>query len=595
MASIPKGFCARLAGWLGLLALCAPGAGWAAASIQGFVYADASLGSPIANVSISADGQNQLSHSNGSFTLHFPQRKPGDTVRLVAQRSGLEVVNRYALEHTLSANPAERTVEIVMATAAQRDAMAVRFFGLKGSTTVEQQYQTKLATLEGHNAATAQERARLLEERDSALKQVQELARQLATRTPSDDSPAYNQAIQLFLAGRIDPALEVLSEEQLQKDGENAQARLQKAVDGWLLRGKLLGIKLDFDGAARAFDKATVLAPLDAHAWFELAYFHSALHHGPQARQGYDTALALARASALKDPQAYLPTVANILNNLGILHSDENRMPEALTAYEEALGIRRNLAHIQPDVYRPEVATTLNNLGILHRHEHRVPQARAAYGEALAIYRELALKEPDAYLPDTAMALNNLGVLDRNENRVPEARQAFDEALRINRSLAQKNPDAFLPNIAGILNNLGILYSNDNRTPEALTTTNEALGIYRTLALKNPDAYLPYVATLLNNLGVLYGEEKSLPQAHTAFGEALTIRRSLALKNPDAYLPQVASTLNNLGLLHRRANRIPEARTALGEAVAILTPFAPRSAKLQQDLERAQRNLQKLD
>ncbi|BDT67713.1 hypothetical protein os1_18910 [Comamonadaceae bacterium OS-1] len=598
MASMRKDCCARLAAWLGcvgLLALCVPVAGWAAASIQGFVYADVSLGSPIANVSISAEGQNRLSNSNGSFTLSFPQRKPGDTVRLVAQRSGLEVVNRYALEHTLSANPADRTVEIVMATSAQREEMAVRYFGLKGSKTVELQYQAKLAVLVGQNTATAQERARLQEERDSALKQVQELARQLATRTPSDDSPAYNQAIQLFLAGRIDPALEILSEEQLQKDGEKALAKLQKTIDGWLLRGKLLAIKLDLDGAARAYDKATALAPQDPNVWFQFAFFHKSQNHWSEARQGYDTALKLYRALALKDPDLYLPEVASILNNLGNLHSDENHMPEARIAYDEALKLNRELALKSPDLYLHYVAITLNNLGALYIEEDLLTEAHSAYDEALKIRRTLALKNPDVYLPDVASSLNNLGILYGSENHMPEAHTAYDEALKLYRELALKNPDVHLPLVATTLNNLGVLHNDESHMPEALTAFEEALTIRRTLALKNPDLYLPYVGNTLNNLGNLHSDEHRLPEARAAYDEALKLHRALAQKNPDVYLPKVANTLNNLGVLYRAQNDIPGARAAYEEALKILTPFAQRSATLRQDLERVQHNLNELN
>ena len=76
-----------------------------------------------------------------------------------------------------------------------------------------------------------------------------------------------------------------------------------------------------------------------------------------------------------------------------VLNSDQNRMEETRKEHEEALKTYRELAEKEPDTYLPEVAQTLNDLGIVDSAQNRVEEARKAFAEALKIYRELAQKK----------------------------------------------------------------------------------------------------------------------------------------------------------------------------------------------------------
>jgi Tfp pilus assembly protein PilF len=80
---------------------------------------------------------------------------------------------------------------------------------------------------------------------------------------------------------------------------------------------------------------------------------------------------------------------------------------------EEALAIRRALAVQNPDAYRPDAADTLNNLGVLSRDENRKAEARKDFEEALAIYREFAARASATYQPRIQRVERNLRDLDR--------------------------------------------------------------------------------------------------------------------------------------------------------------------------------------
>jgi len=95
-----------------------------------------------------------------------------------------------------------------------------------------------------------------------------------------------------------------------------------------------------------------------------------------------------------------------------VLNSDQNRMEETRKEHKEALKTYRELAQKEPETYLPEVAQTLNDLGIVDSAQNRPEEARKAFAEALKIYRELAQKRPGTYLPYVATTLKNLGTID---------------------------------------------------------------------------------------------------------------------------------------------------------------------------------------
>lgn len=307
--------------------------------------------------------------------------------------------------------------------------------------------------------------------REQARAEAEEWLRQLAAESLGTTSRSYQEALRLYRDSQQDAALERLGENSLQADLATSRQRLEDAGQGWLLRGKILALRLDFAGADRAYAGAVKAAPASFEAWFQQGSFYQQRNRHREARKSYERALLLARRAGS------LPDVAEALNNLGVLHGDENRKADARAAHEEALRIRRLLAQQNSELYLPDVASSLTNLGVLHRAENRQAEARVAYEEALRMRRELEFEKPDVYLPDIAMTLNNLGNLHRQENRQAEARPAYEEALRIRRELAEKNPGAYLPDLAVTLNNLGGLHREENRNADAHRAYGEALDI----------------------------------------------------------------------------------------------------------------------
>src|SRR5436190_420792 len=596
------------------------------AVLRGVVLSNELGGPPVGNVEVSAvAGNPNNTGTDGRFMFTFPNRKPGDTVRLIVRKEGYVVVNDIQLEFTLPADPDERLAIILLCKEGDREEMARRFYKLKSVEAIDETYKKKLEDAQNASAAelaklrqerdqakaidetykkklqeaqnaSAAELAKLRQERDQAKGATDKVIEGLAKQKPDVGSELYRTTTRLFLDGKVDRALVTLSDEKLRelskarKEGKvEAEKITEEATRAWLLKAQLLTVQFRFNDAEQAYQGAIETSPGSFGANFAFALFSQQLNHYDKAMSAYGRCLELASRNQDNDKIAMTQT------NLAILDAGLNRPEAARKGFEEALEIYRKSAKNDPDTHLPDVAATANNLATLDRDQNRPEAARKRYEEALKIYRQLAQKNPDTYLPYVALTVNNLAALDRDQNRMEEARRGLEEALKIRRGLAQNNPNAYLPKVASTLNNLAKLDRAQNREEEARKGYEEALKIRRELAQNNPDAYVPDLAMTLKNLATLDRDQNRITEARNGFEEALEIYRQLAKKNPDAYLPEVAGTLNLLAVLDVDQNRRKEARKGLEEALEIYDRFGKRNPeRFQSDVARVKRLLRTL-
>ena len=343
------------------------------------------------------------------------------------------------------------------------------------------------------------------------------------------------RAIELFQEGRNREAAAVLNEDEIAADCqragedmergrllmqsgekiiENAKEKIRSLIEEYIIRAKSLMADQDnpnrLQQACWAYEKAIAEAThyLDEKEYvvhlFSYAYFLNEERQYNLALEPYTHALKIYRSLNEVNPDAYLPGVADTLNNLANLQSDLHQYDKAEENYTEALNIRRDLAEVNPEAYLPDVAKTLNNLALLQRDLHQYDKAEENYTEALRVRRDLAEVNPEAYLPDVADTLNNLTLLQYDLHQYDKAEENYTEALNIRRDLANVNPEAYLPDVATTLNNLAILQSDLHQYDKAEENYTEALRIYRDLAEVNPDAYRIHYAIVLGCISYMY-------------------------------------------------------------------------------------------
>ena len=251
-----------------------------AASLRGVITANGVGGECLANVEVSGvpPGNGTLSDSDGSFLLKF-DKEPGDVVLIRVTKPGYEVINHFELTRELPRDPDIRPVSIYICERDQREEMARRFYQLASTEAIEAKYKQERARRE----ATAAELAHALKDRDLALQTAEQIAKELAKVKPEDSSILYQQAMQLFVQGKVEEALILLDDAKLLQAAQAAQRQVQQVVENYFLKARILTTQFRFEEAENIYQLAVRAAPENFQAAFALASFSLELNHYEKA------------------------------------------------------------------------------------------------------------------------------------------------------------------------------------------------------------------------------------------------------------------------------------------------------------------------
>jgi tetratricopeptide (TPR) repeat protein len=243
------------------------------------------------------------------------------------------------------------------------------------------------------------------------------------------------------LGKSIDGELRTRIEEALRKgDHERAQTLLLQAIEREpsspeLLRllGGVYFVRGNYLGAAVAFKKAEVLAPLDERSRFTLAMSYVVLGHRDWARPelqklsdsapgnplypywtarfDYDDGQYAAAVKSLLQAIALDARFVKAHDNLGLCYEALGRYDEAIRSYEDAIRLNREGTAHSP---WPPL-----NLGVLLTRLDRLDEAESLFREALRGE------------PRFAQGHYQLGVALEKKGRAAEAVQELEEAARL--------------------------------------------------------------------------------------------------------------------------------------------------------------------
>ena len=195
----------------------------------------------------------------------------------------------------------------------------------------------------------------------------------------------------------------------LSTDDCDAAARAR----GHRIRGRALLLRGRITEARAELQRARSLAGHDhaiaAEVWADLGVIHHQLREMDEAREHYETALALG-----DDPIGRGRTIGN----LGALEHDLRRFDAAVERYEEAIAIFRAMGHERLE------GTFLANLAVLLQEMGASQRARATYILALE-----KLDQRDVRLE--AITRSNLGLLHHELGSLDEARECHEQALAL--------------------------------------------------------------------------------------------------------------------------------------------------------------------
>ncbi len=186
--------------------------------------------------------------------------------------------------------------------------------------------------------------------------QVKHMIEEYADKDLSQTDARYREAFELFLAGKLDEALALLDDAQLEAELRKAQEAQRRVAESYTLKADILQLQYDFAAAEDYLHRAYAAYP-DWGNCLTLANFYYNLNQFPPAEQHYQQCLELA------DDDSEL---ASTLNNLAVLQKDKNEFPAAEQSYRRALDIRRAFAEAMPQAYDLPVCETSLNLVIFY-------------------------------------------------------------------------------------------------------------------------------------------------------------------------------------------------------------------------------------
>jgi len=108
-----------------------------------------------------------------------------------------------------------------------------------------------------------------------------------------------------------------------------------------------------------------------------------------------------------------------------------SRDEEGLVLDSEVVDIRRGLVARNPDVYMPSLANGLHMLGHVYSCVLRDLDALPYFEEVVEIYRKLAAEHPSSYKADLAQSLHNLAHHLRKLGRDEEGLMLDIESVRL--------------------------------------------------------------------------------------------------------------------------------------------------------------------
>jgi hypothetical protein len=229
-----------------------------AAALKGVILANELSGPPLENVGVDPiSGTNRTaSDSSGKFTLEFRQRRAGETVRIIVEKAGYAVVNDVQLQLAIPADADAAPLTIILAKEVDREEMARRFYRLKSFEAITETYEKRVQELEEAHRADSSSLEKLRQERNQAIAAAEKAAEELAKNQPGQASELHQDAMRLFLDGKIQEAIDLLDHEALRRLIAQAEQKIADAVQGWLLKARLFSLQFRFEKALNAYESA---------------------------------------------------------------------------------------------------------------------------------------------------------------------------------------------------------------------------------------------------------------------------------------------------------------------------------------------------
>ncbi|PHI19812.1 hypothetical protein CEQ90_11360 [Lewinellaceae bacterium SD302] len=528
--------------------------------------------------------------SEGRFSLTFQGIEGGTTIKLAAEKAGLEVVNSYDLERVVLGQKASLSVFLAPkgqlaraqtelyniskeALFARRDALITRLRGEKAEQEMALAELSEDLNVEINSIGEAIE---LLTNQVKVLqKQLPEFAQQLAAKNLDFASERYVQAYEKFKTGDVRATLNILDGEALyrsykqavvsQENGQHlidsgnelqqrAELQIQQVLESYYLKAQAHLTLFEY-GAATA-TRQLIVNILEARdgtkTSLELVYAYDQLASALTDIGRFTPALTYQR-KAVQALQQHYPnghihlsrartTLSNAYLSLGLLDSALLHQEIALIAQE---------ASLPPGHF--DLIRSYNNLSL-------ILQNQGEYTRALGIIRYAieGMEKNQQHLSSLATMYGNLGSIYTELGEYNKALSAQIRGIELLLTIegGENNPD-----LAQYYTNLANTYQGMGKYDLALEVQEKAIQVQAKLL----ESLHPALITSQNNLSLIYRQLGYYQEALSLQLQVVAAaRKTLNLEHP-----LLASSINNLATIQNAVGNYQKALLLTKEAISL--------------------------
>lgn len=241
-------------------------------------------------------GNSTYSDSNGHFEIKYQNKNAGDNIILMCEKNGFEVINEKELESVIIRKDPDDIVKISMCNIGERNKLALQYYNIILENTNKRidsdlkELNRKVETLsnnEKEKELLFEQINSLIMERDSWVLKAENLAQQLSEINTDELSSLRKKSFDNFLSGNIQDALDVVSDEKLDKFYHDAldkkikaDSLLKEAITNYIYKADLCLADLRFLDAEKNFIKALNIDSLNYSVVDKLILFY--LQYSPE-------------------------------------------------------------------------------------------------------------------------------------------------------------------------------------------------------------------------------------------------------------------------------------------------------------------------
>ncbi|NNM24228.1 MAG: tetratricopeptide repeat protein, partial [Flavobacteriaceae bacterium] len=476
------------------------------------------------------------SDTKGKFQLDFVGLEPGTSIELLAEKSGLEVVNKYALQDVVinrklpvriflidKGKLAEAQTELYniskKALHKRRDDMIAR---LRKNNEDTKRALKELETDFGIKLQDSYQAEKELTNKISELeKRLPEFSQNLAKQNLDFASEMYVKAYELYKAGDIKQAIKILDTASLNESYEKAQGDVRKGE-------KLLTAGNDL------IEKGMEQMVQIADSYELKAKSHYLLFQYEQAIEVYEKLVQIYLANDLSKKK-----LLTVYDDLALAYQDNENLDKSMIYHKKLVALAEKI--LEPTSL--ELAQYYNNIALNHNLLDEMEVAFAFQNKAIAI-QEAAKDSLDNGL---ATSYNNIALMYGDMDEIEKSLEYMNKAIELQSKLY--GPESI--ELALNYSNLSNIYSDFNDYDNLVKYSEKALAIRK----QHLDSLHPDIAESYDNISDIYQEFGEYEKALDLLVKATRIRE--AVFEPDH--PIMAMTYNALARSYADAGKFEEA------------------------------------